>query len=298
MEQLTLGQTIKEITRKHLEHGGLLMGQCITAVGWVNGTVPDCQNIVELPMTDVAGAGFAVGAALMGKRPIFVLRFQDFFTLNCNQFVHYAAIAKELHGVSVPVFIRCISMDNAGPVHSIVLHNIPMYFPGFVVMAPVTPGEYERVWQYYMEHDDPVFVSEHRRCYPLKEEMPDTVDPDAEIVLYGISDARINLLEAQDMLRQEGIKTSVMHIMQLKPFDCDYYASALTGDKEGLVVDNGFPICGAARDFAYELSEKTGRVVHAMSCKDSVKCFNEEMRNGTPPAQEIYHKVKEILGRK
>ncbi|MBR1945946.1 MAG: hypothetical protein IJ846_06635, partial [Alphaproteobacteria bacterium] len=65
MENLTLAETIKAITRDHLEnHNGLLFGQCVTAVGWVNGTVPDCKNIVELPMTDVAGAGFAVGAAL------------------------------------------------------------------------------------------------------------------------------------------------------------------------------------------------------------------------------------------
>lgn len=298
MEQLTLGQTIKEVTRQHLEHGGILMGQCITAVGWVNGTVPDCKNIIELPMTDVAGAGFAVGAALMGKRPIFVLRFQDFFTLNCNQFVHYAAMAKEFHNVSVPVFIRCISMDNAGPVHSIVLHNIPMYFPGFVVMAPVTPGEYKQVWKYYMEHDDPVFVSEHRRCYPFKDEIPDMIDPDAEIVIYGISDARLNILEAIKMLRQENIKVSVMNIMQLKPFDCDYYAKTLTEGKKGLVVDNGFPICGAARNFAYELGEKAGCMVYALSCKDSVKCFNKKMCNGTPSAQEIYAKVKTILRRK
>ena len=52
----TTAETINEITRNHLTHGdGLLLGQCVTAVGWIGGTVPDCEGIVELPMTDVAG---------------------------------------------------------------------------------------------------------------------------------------------------------------------------------------------------------------------------------------------------
>ncbi len=294
---MTLAETIKEITRKHLtQNNGMLLGQCITAVGWVNGTVPDCENIVELPMTDVAGAGFAVGIALTGRRPVFVLRFQDFFTLNCNQFVHFAAICKQLHDVSVPVFIRCISMDNAGPVHSIVLHNIPMYFPGLTVMAPITPGEYESTWEYYMQHDDPMFVSEHRRCYPINYEMKDEDSADADIVLFGISDARINMMEAADRLRKEGVNVSIRHIYRLKPFDADYYAKALEGKKYGLVIDNGFPICGTARDFAYMLMERTDSRVYALSCEDKVKCFNEADKNATPSADTIYNKVIEILG--
>jgi acetoin:2,6-dichlorophenolindophenol oxidoreductase subunit beta len=56
----TLAETIKEITRIHLEqNNGLILGQCLSAVGWVNNTVPDCKNIVELPMSDVAAAGIA-----------------------------------------------------------------------------------------------------------------------------------------------------------------------------------------------------------------------------------------------
>ena len=65
MGQRTVADTIREITRTHLtKNNGLLLGETISAVGWVNNTVPDCQGIVELPMSDVAGSGIAVGAAL------------------------------------------------------------------------------------------------------------------------------------------------------------------------------------------------------------------------------------------
>lgn len=292
MEKLTLAETIKAITRDHLEnHNGLLFGQCVTAVGWVNGSVPDCKNIVELPMTDVAGAGFAVGAALAGRRPVFVLRFQDFFTLNCNQIVHYAALSKELHHQGVPVFIRCIGTDSAGPVHSIMLHNIPMYFPGINVYAPMTPGEYRKTWDDYMKSDIPMFVSEHRSSYKNTDEMPDEIVEDADITLFGISDARREILKAADILKAKGLRVSTVHIMKLKPLERDSLIEKMGNCKKGIVVDNGFPVCGAARDIAYELMEGTDNRVKALSCEDKTKCFNPEQQNRTPDAEKIVEEV-------
>lgn len=292
MENLTLAETIKAITRNHLEnHNGLLLGQCVTAVGWVNGSVPDCKNIVELPMTDVAGAGFAVGAALAGRRPVFVLRFQDFFTLNCNQIVHYAALSKELHHQGIPVFIRCIGTDSAGPVHSIMLHNIPMYFPGINVYAPMTPEEYRKTWDDYMKSDIPMFVSEHRSSYKNTDEMPDEIVENADITLFGISDARREIIKAADILKAKGLRVSTVHIMKLKPLGRDSLIEKMENCKKGIVVDNGFPVCGAARDIAYELMEGTDKRVKAVSCEDKTKCFNPAQQNRTPDAEKIVEEV-------
>ena len=111
----TTAETIKEITRNHLINGnGLLFGQCVTAVGWVGGTIPDCEGIVEIPMTDIAGPGFAVGAALIGRRPIFVVRYQGFMWYNASSFVNYAAKSKEVWGKPCPIFIRSIAMEGNG----------------------------------------------------------------------------------------------------------------------------------------------------------------------------------------
>ena len=71
----TVAETIRELTRQHIDEGGIVIGQCLTAVGWVQNTIPpQTRGIVELPMTDIAGSGISVGAAIMGKRPIFVMR--------------------------------------------------------------------------------------------------------------------------------------------------------------------------------------------------------------------------------
>lgn len=296
MECLTLSETIRQITREHLEHAdGMLFGQCVTAVGWVNGTVPDCRNIVELPMTDVAGAGFAVGAAIAGRRPVFVLRFQDFFALNCSQIVHYAALSREVHHQGIPIFIRCIGTDAAGPVHSVMLHNIPMYFPGIHVYAPMTPGEYHETWKDFMNSDIPMFVSEHRSSYGNTKEWTDDLCECADITLFGISNARPAVMEAARLLRQQGIRVSVVHIMKLKPLYPQQLAQKMGKCRLGLVVDNGFPVCGAARNIAYELMENGERRVSALSCEDRTKCFHPSGQNRTPDAETVRMRVLKML---
>lgn len=295
---MNLAEKIKEITKIHLtEHNGLLLGQAVTAVGWINGTVPDCENIVELPMTDVAGAGFAVGAALVGRRSIFVLRFQDFIALNGSPIFNYAAKSKELHRVAAPVFMRCIGTDHAGPVHSGVFHNIAMSYPGMQVCAPMTPMEYEEIWEGFCSNDMPMYVSEHRRCYHIDFEMHDEVYDHADIVLYGISDSRLNIIEAAGRLRKEGVCVSVVHINWLKPLMIEKLLPPLAEAKRAMVVDSGFEICGAARSIAYELMIATGKKVYAMGLEDKTKCLSEALCNATPSAEKIYMSAKKIMGK-
>lgn len=291
---MRLAEKIKQITEKHLtENNGLLLGQSITAVGWVNGTVPNCKNIIELPMTDVAGAGFAVGAALVGRRPIFVLRFQDFIALNGSPIFNYAAKSKELHELAAPVFIRCIGTDFSGPVHSGVFHNIAMTYPGIFVAAPVTPREYEEVWNFFCDHDSPMYVSEHRRTYSIDYEMKDEIFDNADITLYGISDARLNVIEAAEKLRTDGFVVNVVHINWLKPLQKEKLLFSLKKSKIALIVDSGFEICGTSRSIAYELMIETGKKIYALGLNDKTKCLCKNLDNATPSAEKIYNFVRE-----
>jgi pyruvate dehydrogenase E1 component beta subunit len=297
MGQRTVAETIKEVTRRHLEeNGGILLGQCISAVGWVNGTVPNTKGIVELPMSDVAGAGIAVGAAMVGKRPIFVIRFQDFLMLNGSPLLNYAAKCKELHGTSAPVFIRALASEGLGPVHSGVLHSVFMHFPGMRVCSPMTPGEYEQVWKAYIENDEPVLVSEHRDSFRNTEEMQDVVNERADITLYAISCTRFAATKAAGMLANEGIVCNVVHIVWLKPFEVtDKYLEPLGRSRLGMVIDASFEICGASRSIAYELASVSGYRVKALGLADSTKCLCPPYQNKAPDAQRICDAVKQLL---
>jgi acetoin:2,6-dichlorophenolindophenol oxidoreductase subunit beta len=298
----TLGETIKEITRKHLEeNNGMIMGQCLSAVGWVNNTIPDTINIIELPMTDVAGAGIAAGAAIVGRRPIFVLRFQDFIFLNSSILVNFAAKRKEIFGKGAPVFIRSLAVEGpgVGPVHSGIFHNILMHMPGFRVVAPMTPLEYESIWKEFMDNDDPMYVSEHRISFNQSEEMPDIIIDDADITIYGISSARYKVMEAKHILEREGIKCNIIHLFRLKPLILkDEVIDCLKKTKIGLVVDPTFEIAGASQSIAYELMKKSRTYVEALGAEDKSVGASLECLNTTPSTQKIVDTVKRLLREK
>ncbi len=71
--------TIKKIIYSHLIiNRSFCFGQCLTAVGWVGGTLPELyeeDGMVEVTTADVANGGFVVGAGLTGVRPIYVVRY-------------------------------------------------------------------------------------------------------------------------------------------------------------------------------------------------------------------------------
>lgn len=295
----TVAETIKEITRHHLiSNNGLLLGQAITAVGWVNNTVPDCAGIIELSMADVAGSGIAVGAAVAGRRPIFVLRFQDFLILNGSIIINYAAKTKEFFGTGTPIFVRAIAAEGkgAGPVHAGKLHSIFMHFPGFRVCAPMTPKEYQECWNDFLSHDDPMIASEHRVSFSNTEELPDQIDEDADVTIYAISAARFNVSSAATILRKEkGIKCNIVHIMRLKPFLLtDRLLSPLKQSKMGIVVDSGFELAGASMSIAYSLMWETGKPVKALGLYDKSVGVTPETENSTPSAKRIVEVVSQI----
>lgn len=300
MEQKTVADTIREITRKHLtQNNGLLLGESISAVGWVNNTVPNCPGIIELPMTDVAGAGIAVGTALVGRRPIFVIRFQDFLILNGSPLIFYAAKTKELHGKSAPIFVRAIASEGLGPVHSGVLHSIFMHFPGFRVCSPMTPKEYEEIWEDFLANDDPMIVSEHRISYSNTQEMCDVIVENADITLYAISSTRFDVCKAAEMLNEDGIKCNIINIVWLKPFSVtSRLAEPLVQSKRGIVIDSGHEIAGASQSIAYELTQATGYSVKALGLYDKTKCLCPPFQNKAPDVNRIYEIAKEICGRR
>lgn len=300
MGTVTVAETIREISRRHLEeNNGLLLGQSVSAVGWVNNTVPDCKGIIELPMTDVAGAGIAVGAAMVERRPIFVIRFQDFLILNGSQLIFYAAKSKELHGRATPLFVRAIAADGIGPVHSGVLHSIFMHFPGFRVCSPMTPKEYEAVWADFMANDDPMIVSEHRASFSNTEELDDVIHEDADITLYPISATRFEAIKAAEQLATEGIRCNVVHILWLKPFVADErMITPLQQSRRGLVVDAGHEIAGASQAIAYELTQASGIPVKALGLMDRTKCLCSPLQNKFPDVEMIIATIKNELHEK
>ncbi len=296
----TVADTIRELTRRHIaENDGLVLGQCLTAVGWVQNTIPEqTEGIEELPMTDIAGAGFAVGAAIMGRRPIFVIRFQSFLWLNASPIVNYAAKSKELFGYAAPVFVRAIASEGggSGPLHTNCFHSLFMHMPGMTVVAPMTPNEYDSIWEHYLANDDPMLVSEHRRSYRSADEMPDILEANADVTLFAMSATRFEMEEARALLAADGIRANVAHVHWLKPFRSGPGAEeALRSSRCGLVCDSAFEVCGASQSIAYDLMLRCGVPVKAVGMYDRSSGVAKRLENHTPSAARIAEEARELI---
>ena len=153
---IPLKDTIKKTVRTHLREGHLAFGQCLTAVGWVGGTLPELyeDGMIELPMADVAGGGFVVGAGLMGRRPIYVIRYQGFNWYNCISILNYACKSKEMWGVPCPIFVRGVAMEGSiGPVAGSSHHSLYYRMPGVKIYSPMTNREYEECYSDFMDSE-------------------------------------------------------------------------------------------------------------------------------------------------
>lgn len=300
MIKKNLGETILEILDQHIKnHNGMVLGECITAPGSENGTIPVGKNVIGLPMSETAAADFAIGCALAGRRPVLVVRFQDFMLLGGSPFITFASVIKELQGATAPVFIRAVSADHYDCNHSNVLHSMFMHYPGIYVCAPMTPKEYRKAWETFMSDDKPFYCSEYRDAQTITEEMKDEFCEDAKINVFCISKARVNIFEAKDILLKKGVKINIFHICWLKPLDITKYVPYVKKCNLGLVIDAGRIICGASEHIAYELMNKVdGSKVYAYGIEDIPKSTNPKCYNEVPSGRKIADYILKILQEK
>ncbi len=210
----TVRDTIKEITRKHLSEGkGKCYGQCLTAVGWVGGTLPEMyeeEGMVEFSMSDVSNGSIATGIALAGGRPIYVVRYQGFQWYNLASVVNYAAKSKEIWNRPCPIFVRSIAMEGGvGPVAGSSHHSLAHRMPGIKVISPMTPGEYEYAYSCFMNDDEPYYVSEHRKSYDNTEELENIILPETDFTIFPISITRLEMKKLLELAKQENINLNI-----------------------------------------------------------------------------------------
>ncbi len=297
---LNLRDTIKEIVRHHLlDEGGIAMGQCLTAVGWVGGTLPELyeeDGMIELSMADVANGGFAVGAALTGRRPIYVIRYQGFNWFNAPIIINYAAKSKEIWGVPCPLFIRSIAMEGGiGPVAGSSHHSLYYRMPGVNIVSPMTPSEYKLVYDSFMNDDEVYYVSEHRKSFDNEDELNDIVVSQPQICLFPISITRFSTLDAARILNGMGYRVCVYNILWLKPLKLAQGAvKDLKISGKGLVLDDDY-VDGVAKSIAFDLAAESQASMFVLGLEDRTAGFHPNVDNLPPDTQKIVKKVIDIL---
>ena len=297
----TVRDTIKEITRKHLTEGrGKCYGQCLTAVGWVGGTLPEIYEeggMVELSMADVAGGAIVTGAALAGERAIYVVRYQGFQWYNAVSVANYAAKSKELWNRPCPILVRSIAMEGGiGPVAGSSHHSIVSRMPGIKVISPMTPKEYQYAYDCYMNDNDPYYISEHRKSYDNEDELRTFIDDkEVDFTIFPLSITRLEMIKLVELAGAENITLNIIHQLWIRPFNVNpLWAQALNRSKYGGLVTDDDYVEGVASSMANELSLVSTKRVHTLGLDPRTAGFYASVDNLPPSAEKILEKLKLI----
>ena len=297
----TVRDTIKEITRKHLTEGrGKCYGQCLTAVGWVGGTLPEMYEeggMVELSMADVAGGAIVTGAALAGERAIYVVRYQGFQWYNAVSVANYAAKSKELWNRPCPILVRSIAMEGGiGPVAGSSHHSIVSRMPGIKVISPMTPKEYQYAYDCYMNDNDPYYISEHRKSYDNEDELRTFIDDkEVDFTIFPLSITRLEMIKLVELAGAENITLNIIHQLWIRPFNVNpLWAQALNRSRYGGLVTDDDYVEGVASSMANELSLVTTKRVHTLGLDPRTAGFYASVDNLPPNAEKILEKLKQI----
>jgi len=227
------------------------------------------KRVVDTPISEAAIAGAAIGAGLMGLRPVAEMQFADFITCGFDQIVNFAAKCRYRWGAAVPIVVRAPSGGgiHGGPFHS---QNPEMWFvrtPGLKVVAPATAYDAKGLIKSAIRDNDPVIFFEHKALYrKIKEELPEeeyTVPigkakvvregRDLTIVTYG-SMVWV-ALEAADKLAEEGASVEVVDLRTLLPLDRETVCESVKKTSKVLLLHEDTRTGGMAGELAATITE-------------------------------------------
>jgi pyruvate dehydrogenase E1 component beta subunit len=192
-------------------------------------------RVRNTPISEATVAGIAVGAGLVGMRPVVEVMFIDFITLAMDQLVNHAAKLRYMTGgaLSVPLTVRAQfgATGGFGAHHSQSLEAWFAHVPGFRVLAPATPADAYAGLRAAIRSDDPVLFLEHRGLYWARGERDDSAASDpwravvrregTDVALVGWSRMVGIALESAERLAADGISAAVVDVRSLSPLDVD-----------------------------------------------------------------------------
>jgi pyruvate/2-oxoglutarate/acetoin dehydrogenase E1 component len=135
------------------------------------------ERVRDAPISETAIIGAAIGAALVGMRPICEMQFVDFLFVALDQILHQAALAYYASGGAhtLPLVVRAnygVS-PGSGPQDSGTLYGALLQFPGLTVVIPSSPSEAESQLVQAVRDPNPVLFLEPRELYPTADVVPD-----------------------------------------------------------------------------------------------------------------------------
>jgi acetoin:2,6-dichlorophenolindophenol oxidoreductase subunit beta len=265
-EQLEFRAAIREAIIEEMERDEsvVFFGEDVAAEqGGVFAVTPRIQErfgesrMFDTPISELALAGAAFGAAVSGLRPIIEIMFGDFMGLAMDSLVNQSAkywyISKEQR--SVPLVVRSAVGGGGrfGAMHSQTHATWFQGVPGLKIVFPSSPAEAKGLLKAAIRDDNPVIFLEHKRLYSMKgpaHPAPDAGEvlplgrariarPGKDVTIVSVGKGVPDALEAAEQLASGGVQAEVIDLRTLRPIDLDTVLESVARTNRVLAVEEG-----------------------------------------------------------
>src|SRR5213594_4597327 len=229
------------------------------------------ERVRNTPISEMAIVGAGIGAAMQGMRPVVEVMYEDFLTVSMEQIVNQAAKHRYMSGgqVKVPLTIRTQGGAgwSQGAQHAQQLEAWFVHLPGLKVVFASTPTDVRGLLWSAIYDDNPVIFFEHRTLYPIKEEVPEELEPipigKARVHRQGedvtvIATGRLvhEALAAAKQAEENGVSVEVLDPRTLQPLDEEALIASVKKTNRCVVAHEAVTRMGWGAEVAALVQEK------------------------------------------
>ncbi|TAM71079.1 MAG: alpha-ketoacid dehydrogenase subunit beta [Microbacteriaceae bacterium] len=229
------------------------------------------KRVRDTPIAEEGFTGAAIGAAMLGLRPVVEIMTINFSLIAIDQIVNHAAKIYGMFGgqAKVPMVIRTPGGggQQLGATHS---QNIELYYafvPGMKVVAPSTPADAKALMLAAIRDDDPVLFLENLALYNTKGEVPDEDIPaeigkaavtrtGKDLTLIGYSRmAHVADQVAQQLAESDGLDIEVIDLRSLRPLDRETIIESVKKTHSAVILEDDWLTYGIGAEIAATISD-------------------------------------------
>ncbi len=230
------------------------------------------ERICDAPISEACIMGAAVGAAMMGSRPVVEMRFSDFALCATDELINQAAKARYMFGgqTRVPLVARHpIGLwRSSAAQHSQSLEAWYAHIPGLVVICPATPADNFGLLKSAIRCDDPVVYMEHKGLWPLEGDVADGEDgvvpigkarieragSDATLVTWS---ATVHVAaRAAQALAADGIELEIIDLRTIWPWDKACVLDSVARTRRLIVAHEAVAVGGFGAEVAATVANR------------------------------------------
>jgi pyruvate/2-oxoglutarate/acetoin dehydrogenase E1 component len=261
VSELEFRRAIRDAIAEEIERDPAVVffGEDVAAAGGVFKATPELherfgrERVFDTPISELALAGAAFGAAATGLRPVIEIMFGDFMGLPMDSLVNQAAkywyISNEQG--SVPLVVRSAvgAGGRFGAIHSQAHGTWFQGVPGLKIACPSSPADAKGLLKASIRDDNPVIFLEHKRLYSVKGSEPEdelvplgrasVVRSGTDLTLVSIMRGVPDALAAAEPLAGEGIDVEVIDLRSLRPLDLHTVLESVARTNRLLAVEEG-----------------------------------------------------------